>query len=147
MEVNQEMVFRCGLCHILEEFDCFLVVPVHEIYLEAFDAHFGEVLADTLDVSFNGFVSRPENQADVLAVRIAHELFQIDFRDYLEQVGLLVHCPALVKYDVFDAVGCGEVNVIFIRLVVDPCPEVHSVQVPIIPPVPCDFPWAHPAEI
>ena len=39
MEVNEKVVLGAQTCAVLVEVDNFLVVPVHEIDLEALDAH------------------------------------------------------------------------------------------------------------
>ena len=65
VEVQQEMILGGCPGHSLVEFHHDLVVPVHEVHLEAFDAHLGEVLADTVDILVHGLVSCPEDQTHV----------------------------------------------------------------------------------
>ncbi len=120
----------------VDHFDGSLVVAVHEVYLESLDAHVGIRLADGLQVLVHHVEHGPEHDANALGIRIFYELWQLDFIDRLQDASILGVVPSLVQHDVFQSVVVGEIYIIFVRLVVDACLEVHSFQVPVVPPVP-----------
>ena len=99
------MVFGTHCCGAMVKVGHYLVVAVHEVYLEALDAHFAIVLAHTLHVAVESIVAGPEYNANIAFCGILYQHGQVDFRHHLEQVGLLVDSPALVKNDIFNAVA------------------------------------------
>ena len=60
---------------------------------------------------------------------------------------IVANAPAEVEDHVFEAVLCGEVNVLLVRLRVDPRLEVDAGYVPVVPPLPCDLAGLHPREV
>ena len=92
-------------------------------------------------------VSGPEDDPDIPLTGVRHQFAEVDFGYHLHQVGLLVHGPALVEDHVFDAVPRGEVDVVFVGVVVDAGLEVHAVEVPVVPPVPCHLSGPDPRGV
>ena len=72
MEVEQHAVLGADACGTVEEIDDLLVVAVHEIDLEALDAHFGEVAHDALHVAVEGVVAGPEDDPDIPLTGVRH---------------------------------------------------------------------------
>ena len=124
-----------------------LIVPVHEIHLEAADSHFGVFPAGPLHVFVECPVTGPEDYAHSFAFRIFAEHGKVDFRDHLEEVGLFVDSPAFVQDYVFNAIVGREIYVVFVGVVVNARFEIHPVDVPGVPPVPGHLAGTHPAEI
>ena len=147
VEVDQHLVLGTHLRAGGVEVDHILVVAVHEIDLEALDAHAGIVDEDILHVAVDGPVAGPEDEADVLFLGVGAELIEVDLGNDLHQVGLLVDRPALVQDDILDAVCRREIDVILVGGVIDAGLEVHAVEVPVIPPVPGDLAGLHPAPV
>ena len=149
VDILRGLRFRRGgrLGDLRVELHHLLVVAVHEVDLEALDAHRGEMLADSLHVAVHGPVAGPEDDADAFGVGVVHDLLQVDLRDHLEEVGLVLDGPALVQDRVFDALRGGEVDVVFIGLRVDTGLEVHAVEVPVVPPVPGYLAGLDPGEV
>ena len=147
VEINQKSVFSRGLGGTPEEINHILVVTIHKIYLEALDSHLGVILADVLHIPVESIVAGPKDEAYVVRFGIFTKHREIDLRDDLHQIGFLVDSPAFIEDDIFDAMLLGEVDVVLVGVVVDAGAEVHSVEVPSVPPVPSDFSRLHPAEI
>ena len=55
------------------------------------------------------------------------EFAEVDLGNHPEEVGRPLDSPALVEYDVFYAVLCGEIDVILVCVVIDSGLEVDSV--------------------
>ena len=147
MEVEKQVIAgRCG-GRTLQESHHLLVVAVHEVDLEALDAHLAVGLAHLLHVAVEGHIARPEHEPHALLLGIVAQRGQVDFGHHLKQVGLLVHGPSLVENHILDAVAGGKVDIVLVGLVVDTCLEVHALQVPGIPPVPGHFAGFHPAVV
>ena len=104
MEVDDEVVLGTHLGGAAVEVDGQLVVAIHEINLEAFDAHLAIMLADVLHIAVKGIVACPEDDADVALFGIVDEHGQVYLGYYLEEVGLPIYRPALVEDDVLYAI-------------------------------------------
>ena len=147
VEVDHQMILCGRLCGTAVKVHHRLVVAVHKVHLEAFDAHLGVLLAGALHIAFERQVAGPEYQAHIPLAGVFAERLEVDFRHYLEQVGLLVNRPALVQDHILDAVLGGKVDVVFVGVVVDAGLELYAVHVPGVPPVPGHLAGLHPAEI
>ena len=147
VEVDQQVILGTHIGGTLVELGDNLVVAIHEINLEALDAHLAVVLAHMLHIAVESVIARPKYQPHVACLGILHQHRQVDFRHHLEEVGLTVHCPTFVKNDIFNAVSGGEINIILIRIVIDACFEVHAGEVPVIPPVPRHLAGFNPTEV
>ena len=147
MEVYHQVVLGGCLGYILVELHDKLVIAVHEIDLEALDTHFRIVLEHTLDVLINGLIASPEDESHILGFSVGEEFLEVYLRHDLEEVRLLVDSPALVEDDVLDAVLGGEIDVVFVSLVIDSGLEINTVDVPVVPPVPSHLSGLDPAPI
>ena len=147
VEVDKQVVFGGHGRHTVVEVDNLLVIAIHKVDLEAFHAHLGIMLAHMLHVLVDGGIAGPKHDAHVTFSAIVDQLLQIDLRHHLEEIGLLVHRPTFVQNHIFDAISRGEVDVIFIGIVVDASLERHAVDVPVVPPVPGHLAGLDPAEI
>ena len=136
MEVEHDLVFCTRSGSSVKELRDLLIVTIHKVHLETFDAHICIVLNHILHIAVEGFITGPEHQTHIFRFRIRGKLFQIDFRNYLHQVSLLVYSPTFVKDDIFDAMFGGKIDVILIGIVVDAGMEIHAVDIPIVPPIP-----------
>ena len=105
VEVDHEVVFGAHLGCAAVEVGDYLVVAVHKVDLEPFDAHLAVVLTHPLHVAVEGIVARPEDDAYVALLGIVDQHGQVYLRHHLEKVGFAVHRPPLVKDDVFDAIA------------------------------------------
>ena len=147
VEVHEQMIAGGRFRGTAVEVHHRLVVAVHEVHLEALDAHFRVFSAGALHIFLEGPVAGPEDNAHTFAFGIIAEHRQVDFRNHLEEVGLFVHRPAFVQDYVFDAVARREIYVVLVCVVVNARFEIHSVDVPGVPPVPGHLAGLYPAEI
>ena len=147
MEVEEEVVFGGSGSHAIIEIDHFLVVTVHEVHLEAFHTHRGELLTKLIHIGIDGGIASPKYKAYVTLATIVNEFFQVDFRHHLTQVGFLVDGPSFVKNDVFNAVLRGKIDVVLISVIVDAALEIDTIDVPIVPPVPGDLAGLDPGDV
>ena len=147
MEVNDEVVLGSCLRHLVVEPYTLLVVTVHEVNLEPFDAHLAIVPAHLLHVSLHRIIACPKNQADTSFFCISTQLLKAYLRNDLEQIRLLVDSPALVKYHVLNVVGSRKVDVVLVCVVVNTRLEVNTFDVPIVPPVPRHLAGLYPTDV
>ncbi len=147
VEIKHQPVFCGSLGCPAVKSDHHLVITVHKVNLETLYAHLGIMPADFFHVTVKCPVSCPQDKPDTACGSIFHKLFQIYLRNHLKQVSLKVHGPSLIKYDVFYAMSSRKIHIIFVCPIVDACPEIHSLQIPVIPPFPGHFSRAHPAPV
>lgn len=147
MEINQQMILCCYGGNVLVELHDKLVVPVHEIHLESLDTHLGIVLEYPFDVLVDGLVPCPQDKTYVLCLGIGQKLFKVDLRDDLVKIGLLVDSPAFIEDDLFNAMLGSEIDVVLVSGIVDSGLEIDSVDVPVVPPVPCNLSGLYPAPV
>ena len=147
VEIHHKPVSCSCFCRPPVEVHHRLVVPVHEVYLEAFYSHFGVMATHFLHVPVEGKIACPENKSHIFPCSVVREPFQVYFRYHLHQIGFPVHSPSFVKDDIFYPVFCRKVYVMSVSFVVDSSLEVHPAQIPVVPPFPCDFSRLHPAEV
>jgi hypothetical protein len=93
-----------------------------------------------LRILHDAVVACPKDDADILAVSIGDKFLKVDVGIDQEQVGLRSLRPSLVHDDVLDAVRGREVYVVLVGLRVDSSPEIDSVKIPAVPPVPFPYP-------
>ena len=147
MEIDKLVIFGGDAGCLFEECHHRLVVTVHEVDLPAGDTHLGIVLADPFDVAVEGPVAGPQHQFDAAVDGISAQHRQVNLGHHLHQVGLEVHCPALVQYHILDAVAGSKIYVIFVCVIVDAGDEVDPLEVPVVPPVPCYLAGLNPGEV
>ena len=147
VEINQQMVLGGDPRHPFAELHGLLVVPVDEIDLESLEAHLGVVAHRLLRVLHDAVVACPKDDSDILAVGVGDEFLKIDVRVDQEQVRLRSLRPTLVHNDVLNAVRGSEVDVVLVGLRVDSSPEIDSVKIPVVPPVPGHLPRFYPAPV
>ena len=151
VEIDHQVVLG-GLADPLgAEVDHFLVIPVHEIHLDAGDAPFF--------VEGQGFVEQavqrapfdPQEDLDVFAFGVGDDLGDVDFGDGLADVvrggigGARV--PAAVHQHVFDVMGAGEVDIMLHRRRVHAGRERHVLGEAPRPPVPSGLARLDPGRI
>ena len=147
VEVDEEFVARSRFGGFVIEIGYGLVVVVHEIDLETLDAHVGIVLAHVLHVAHESVVPGPQDKPDALLVGVGHKLRQVYLRDNLHEVGFFVYGPSFVENHILDAVVAGKVYVGFICIVVYAAYEIDTVEIPVVPPVPCHFAGLDPRGV
>ena len=147
VEINEEVIFGSHLGSTPVEIHHRLVIPVHEIHLETLHSHLGIMTADILHVPVESQIAGPEDDAHTALLSILAKHRDVNLRNHLHKVGLLVHSPALIEDDILDTVGGSKINVVFVGLVVDSGTEIHTIEIPVIPPVPGNLSRTHPAEI
>ena len=121
-----------------------LVISVHIIDLEALDPHLCIVPADILHIPVKCPITGPQNDADPFLLSVLDKSGHVYFGNYLKQIRFFPYGPAMVKNHIFNVVGCCEINVVFVGLSVYSCLEVHPIEIPPVPPVPCHFPGLDP---
>ena len=117
-------------------FDGSLVVAVHEIHLESLDAHISIGLADGFQVLVHHVEDCPEHDIHALALTIFYELRQLDIVYWFQNASLFRVVPSFVEDDVFQTVIMSKIYVIFVSIEVDARLEIHTFQIPVVPPVP-----------
>ena len=105
MEVHELMIFCRRTCCTGVEVYHHLIVTVHEIYLPSLDSYSGIVLTYLFHIPVKCPVASPEHDTHVPLRAIFHQLFYINFRNDIEKVGFMFHCPTLIKDDIFDSVS------------------------------------------
>ena len=113
-----------------------LVVAVHEIHLESLDAHIGIGLADVFQVLVHHVEHSPEYDVHALALTVFYELRQLDIVYWFQNASLFRVVPSFVKDDVFQTVIMSKIYVILVGIKVDARLEIHTFQIPVVPPVP-----------
>ena len=136
VQIKHKSVLCCSLRRTIVETGHQTVVPVHKVHLESLHAHFSVMAADILHIPFKCGISCPQYYPDILRCGIVHDSLHVNFRIDLQEVLSLADSPAVIKNHVFNAVGRCKINVIFVGLRVDARLEVHSVEIPVVPPVP-----------
>ena len=147
VEIDQQMVLGGDPRHPFAEPHGLLVVPVDEIDLESLEAHLGVVAHRLLRVLHDAVVACPKDDSDPLPVSIGDEFLKVDVGVDQEEVSLGSLRPSLVHDDVLDAVRRREVYVVLVGLRVDSRAEIHSVKIPVVPPVPGHLPRFYPAPV
>ncbi len=147
VEVEHHVVFGCGFGSAVDELVYLLIVAVEEVDFEAFDAHFGVVAANFLEVALERYVSGPEYDANATFLTVGYKLGDIDFRNDAEELAATWYAPSVVHDDVFDTVLAGEVDVVFVGFLVDAGLEVDIVEVPCVPPVPGNLAGFDPRSV
>ena len=104
MEVHELMIFCRRTCCTGVEVYHHLVVAVHEVNLPTLDAYSGVVLAYLFHIPVKCPVASPEHDADVSFCAIFHKLLDIDFRNDIEKVCLVLYCPTLIEDHILDSV-------------------------------------------
>ena len=143
--IHEHVVTGAGLRDAVELFGDGLVVAVHEVDLEALDAHFRIGLAGFLQVFVEHVAYSPEHQVDFLGAGIAAKLLEVDGGAEFQDVELTR--PAFVEHHILDLVGCGEVDVVFIGFGVDAGLEIDAGDVPVVPPVPGHLAGLDPRDV
>ena len=136
VQVEDEMMLGCAGSQAFHHFDGGLVVAVHEIHLESLDAHISIGLADGFQVLVHHVEYCPKHDIHALALTIFYELRQLDIVYWFQNASLFRVVPSFIKDDVFQAVIMSKIYVIFVSIEVDACLEIHTFQIPVVPPVP-----------
>ena len=71
----------------------------------------------------------------------------MDLRNDEVQVCLVILSPTLIKDNIFDSVLRSEVDVVLVGGIVDSGLEIHTPDVPVVPPVPGNLARLHPAPV
>ena len=134
-------------CQTFHHFDGSLVIAVHEIHLESLDAHISIGLADCFQVLVHHIEDCPEHDIHALALTIFYELRQLDIVYWFQNTSLFRVVPSFIEDDVFQTVIMSKIYVIFVSIEVDACLEVHTFQIPVVPPVPSHLARFDPGSI
>ena len=70
-----------------------------------------------------------------------------DVGNWLENLGLGQYAAAFIENDVFEPVFGGEIDIVFIGVIIDSGPEINTIDIVCIPPVPGDFARLDPAGV
>ena len=136
VQVEDEMMLGGAGSQTFHHFDGGLVVAVHKIHLESLDAHIGIGLADGFQVLVHHVEDCPEHDIHALALTIFYELRQLDIVYWFQNASLFRVVPSFIKDDVFQTVIMSKIYVIFVSIEIDACLEIHTFQIPVVPPVP-----------
>ena len=147
VQVEDEMMLGCAGCQTFHHFNGSLVVAVHEIHLESLDAHISIGLADSFQVLVHHIEDRPKHDIHALALTIFYELRQLDIVYWFQNASLFRVVPSFIKDDVFQTVIMSKIYVIFVSFEVDACLEIHTFQIPVVPPVPSHLARFDPGSI
>ena len=105
------------------------------------------MLHNILHITVESIKTCPQNNIHILRFGVRYDGWKIDFRDDFQQICFQVNSPTLIQNYIFDAMFGSEVDIIFISIVIDTGTEVHSVNVPIVPPVPGNLTRFDPGNI
>ena len=130
-----------ALCHLYGS----LVVSVEEIHLEAFDAHGCIFAAGFVEMLVQYVKHRPQHDVDTLLATIGNQPRQVNVSNCVHDVAFRRIVPAFVEHDILQSEAGSEVNIILISFGVDTSFEVHTTQVPVVPPIPRHFSRLNPA--
>ena len=147
VEVHQQVVFGAHLGRPAEPVGHRLVVAIHEIHLEALDAHLGVVSADILHILRKRPPASPEDDAHTAPGGIRNQFGEVNLRHLQHEVVGIFHCPSLVENHILDAVLRSEVDVVAVGFVIDAGLEIHTLQVPRVPPFPGDLTGPYPRPV
>ena len=119
MQVEHQPVPGGAGHHAVEEGDHFLVVAVHEVDLDALDAHVAIPREDFVHARFQRLPVRPHPDADAALARVFDHRGQVQLRYRAQDVGLRVvqavaeaaHVPAVVDQHVLQLQRRGVVDV------------------------------------
>ena len=117
MKVNQHLALCRCTTNLVIEIDHGLIVALHEINLDPFDAPLLELIQGRFELIVERLPNHPQNYTDVFLLAIRNQLFDVHIRRNLEQVAELV--PAFVEDDVLDAVFRREIDVVLVSLRID----------------------------
>ena len=147
VQVEDEMMLGGAGSQAFHHFDGCLVVAVHEIHLESLDAHISIGLADRFQILVHYVEDCPEHDIHALALTIFYELRQLDIVYWFQNASLFRVVPSFIKDDVFQTVIMSKIYVIFVSIEVDACLEIHTFQIPVVPPVPSHLARFDPGSI
>ena len=147
MQVEDKMMLGCAGSQAFHHFDGGLVVAVHKIHLESLDAHISIGLADRFQILVHYVEDCPEHDIHALALTIFYELRQLDIVYWFQNASLFRVVPSFIKDDVFQTVIMSKIYVIFVSIEVDACLEIHTFQIPVVPPVPSHLARFDPGSI
>ena len=100
-----------------------------------------------LHIAVKRIISGPQYQPHIPFPRILHQHRQVYLGHHLKQISLLVHRPPFVQYDVLYAILRSKVYIVLIGVVVYSGFEIHTPNVPVVPPVPRHLAGLYPAEV
>ena len=147
VQVEDEMMLGGAGSQTFHHFDGCLVVAVHEIHLESLDAHIGIGLADGFQVLVHHVEDCPEHDVHALALTVFYELRQLDIVYWFQNASLFRVVPSFIKDDVFQTVIMSKIYIIFVSIEVDARLEIHTFQIPVVPPVPSHLSGFDPGGI
>ena len=147
VQVEDEMMLGCAGSQAFHHFDGGLVVAVHKIHLETLDAHIGIGLADGFQILVHHVEDCPKHNIHALALTIFYEFRQLDIVYWFQNASLFRVVPSFIKDDVFQTVIMSKIYVIFVSIEVDACLEIHTFQIPVVPPVPSHLARFDPGSI
>src|SRR6267378_2053882 len=142
MIVNQHSALAGFTTDLVIKVNHRLIIALHEINLDAFDAPLLKLSEGWLKLIVERLPHYPQNNADILLLAVGHQLFDVNFRRYLEQIAEFV--PAFVEDDVLNAVFGSEVDVVLVGLRVDAGLEIDAIDIIGVVPVPGDLAWLDP---
>ena len=147
VQVENEMMLGGAGSQAFHHFDGGLVVAVHEIHLESLDAHISIGLADGFQILVHHVEHSPEHDIHVLALTVFYELRQLDIVYWFLNASLFRVVPSFIEDDVFQTVIMSKIYIIFVSFKIDTCLEIHTFQIPVVPPVPSHFSRFDPGSI
>ena len=136
VEVEDEMVLGAHGGRTVYKLGHRLVVAVHEIDFESFDAHGGIVAAHLLHVAVEGPIPGPKHDAYPLCLGVRDQFGQVNLGHDLHQVGLEVDRPTLIEQHIGHTAAGRKVDVLLVGCIVDARLEGDTVEVPVVPPLP-----------
>jgi hypothetical protein len=111
-----------------------LIAALHEINFDSLDTPFLILIQRGNQLIIQRFPYHPQYHANIFLFRVRRQLFHVYFRHDVQHIAKFV--PAFIQDDVRNSVLRGEIDVVLIRLRVDPGSEVHAVNIVVVPPVP-----------
>ena len=147
VQVEDEMMLGGAGSQAFHHFDGGLVVAVHKIHLESLDAHISIGLADGFQVLVHHVEDCPEHDIHALALTIFYELRQLDIVYWFQNTSLFRVVPSFIEDDVFQTMIMSKIYIILVSFEIDARLEVHTFQIPVVPPVPSHLARFDPGSI
>jgi len=111
-----------------------LVIPLHEIDLDALDAPAGKTGQGRLQLVEQALPGDPENDLHLALASMRQQLLHIDLRMDGEKIPELI--PALVEDDIFNTVVGGKIDIVLVGGCVEAGLEIDAIEIEGVPPVP-----------
>ena len=144
MKVECQLMFCRSISDTIYHFNGSLIVTIQKVYFEAFDTHFGVLLAGGFQLFVEYIEYCPKNDINSFLFSVGNQFRKVQFRNDSQHITAFLVIPTLVEHYKLYIIPAGEVYVIFIGIHIDTCLKGDTFQIPVIPPIPGYFSGLYP---